>query len=143
MNNAFVITETVNGVTNYVSLNSEGQLVTAGVNPLELPEFMSKEQAFKVIAGLRAANPETKYRVKAASQALRDYCGHLILEVLPSKQQVSDEAIEAALKAWKPKVTEAKAEPKEAEEVAVEEPAAEQAEAEKPAKKAAAKKTKK
>ena len=137
MNNAFVITETVNGVTNYVSLNSEGQLVTAGVNPLELPGFMSKEQAFKVIAGLRAANPETKYRVKAASQALRDYCGHLILEVLPSKQQVSDEAIEAALKAWKPQVKAEKAE-------TAEQPAEPEAEAEAvPQKKAAAKKVKK
>lgn len=145
MNNAFVITETINGVSNYISLNNEGQLVTASVNPLELPGFMSKEQAFKVIAGLRAANPETKYRVKAASQALRDYCGHLILEVLPSKEQVKDEVIEAALKAWKPAVKAAKAETEEQPAEAEVEPevAAEQAEAEKPAKKAAAKKTKK
>lgn len=137
MNNAFVITETVNGVSNYISLNSEGQLVTASVNPLELPGFMSKEQAFRVIAGLRAANPETKYRVKAVSQALRDYCGHLILEVLPSKEQVKDEVIEAALKAWKPAVKAAKAETEE-------QPAEPEAEAEAvPQKKAAAKKVKK
>lgn len=134
----FIITETVNGNTNLISLNSEGQLVTASVNPLELPGFMSKEQAFKVIAGLRAAakGTENKYRVKAASQALRDYCGHLILDVLPEKPMVEQEVIDKAVASWKPKV-----ETKEAAEepVQTEEPVAET----KPAKKAAAKKTSK
>lgn len=108
--NAHIITENVNGVTNYISLNAEGQLVTASLNPMELPGFMSKEQAFKVIAGLRqaATGTETKYRVKAVSQALRDMITDIIVNKLPGAPMVEDTVIEKALESWKPKKVETK-----------------------------------
>ena len=36
-----IITETVNGVTNYISLNEQGQLVSVDKNPMELPGLMT------------------------------------------------------------------------------------------------------
>jgi len=150
-----IITETVNGVTNYISLNAEGKLVTAALNPMELPTFMTKEQAFEVIKSLRLAaqGTENKYRVKAVSQALRDYITHIIYNELPESPMVSEDVIKAFTESMKPKKAEAEAakpeQPAEtetteqpAEEAAPEatEPAAEEPEAET---KKAAKKSKK
>lgn len=106
-----IITETVNGVTNYISLNGNGELVSAGMNPMELPGFMTKEQAFKVVAGLRqaAAGTDKKYRVKAVSQALRDMITDIIVNKLPEAPMVDEAVIAKAVESWKPKV-EAKAE---------------------------------
>lgn len=137
--NAHIITETVNGVTNYISLNGEGQLVTVDKNPMELPAFMTKEQAFKVIAGLRqaAAGTETKYRVKAVSQALRDMITDIIFNQLPTAPMVEDKTIETAVAAWKPakpEKAETAAEPEQTEESAEPKAKPEQAEGEKPAK---------
>lgn len=120
-----IITETVNGVTNYISLNGNGELVSVGMNPMELPGFMTKEQAFKVVAGLRqaAAGTDKKYRVKAVSQALRDMITDIIVNKLPETPMVDEAVIAKAVESWKPKV-EAKAE--KAEEASPEaEPAAE------------------
>lgn len=147
-----IITETVNGVTNYISLNEKGQLVTAALNPMELPAFMTKEQAFEVIKSLRlsAQGTENKYRVKAVSQALRDYITHIIYNELPESPVVSEDVIKAFIESMKPKKAEAEAAKPEqpeaetaegpAEEAAPEaaEPVAEEPaepEAEKPAKK--------
>lgn len=117
--NAHIITETINGVTNYTSLNAEGQLVTAAHNPMELPAFMTKEQAFKVINALRQANKgtETKYRVKAVSQALRDMITDIIYNQLPEAPMVEEAVIVKALESWKPVVKQEKAseEPAKAE----------------------------
>lgn len=127
--NAHIITETVNGGTNYISLNEQGQLVSAAKNPMELPAFMTKEQAFKVIAGLRqaAAGTETKYRVKAVSQALRDMITDIIFNQLPTAPMVEDAVIEKAVASWKPAKVEAKANEKAAEPEQTEtEPAAEE-----------------
>ena len=141
-----IITETVNGVTNYISLNGNGELVTAAKNPMELPAFMTKEQAFKVIGGLRqaAAGTETKYRVKAVSQALRDMITDIIYNELPEAPVVAEEVVTAFAESMKPKV-EAKAkkeQPAEAETAAepgqteaAEEPAKPEAKAAKKAKK--------
>lgn len=109
--NAHIITETVNGVTNYISLNGNGELVKAAKNPMELSAFMTKEQAFKVIAGLRqaAAGTETKYRVKAVSQALRDMITDIIYNELPETAMVEDAVIDKALESWKPAVKQEKA----------------------------------
>lgn len=115
MNAQHIITETVNNVTNYISLNNEGQIVSVAKNPLELPGFMTKEQAFKVVAALRLANKETKYRVKAASQALRDYVTDLIVNQLPEAPMIADEVIDKAVESWKPKVEAKKAEEQPAE----------------------------
>ena len=132
-----IITETVNGVTNYISLNEQGQLVSAAKNPMELPAFMTKEQAFKVIAGLRqaAAGTETKYRVKAVSQALRDMITDIIYNQLPETPMVEDAVIAKALESWKPAVKQQE-EPK-AEAKATEEQPAEAETAEEPAEEAA------
>lgn len=115
MNAQHIITETVNNVTNYISLNNEGQIVSVAKNPMELPGFMTKEQAFKVVAALRLANKETKYRVKAASQALRDYVTDLIVNQLPEAPMIADEVIDKAVESWKPKVEAKKAEEQPAE----------------------------
>lgn len=134
-----IITETVNGVTNYISLNAEGKLVTAALNPMELPAFMTKEQAFEVIKSLRLAaqGTENKYRVKAVSQALRDYITHIIYNELPESPMVSEDVIKAFTESMKPKKAEAEAaKPETAEQPAEEaapeatEPAAEEPKAE-------------
>ena len=134
-----IITETVNGVTNYISLNVEGKLVTAALNPMELPAFMTKEQAFEVIKSLRLAaqGTENKYRVKAVSQALRDYITHIIYNELPESPMVSEDVIKAFTESMKPKKAEAEAaKPETAEQPAEEaapeatEPAAEEPKAE-------------
>ena len=112
--NAHIITETVNGKINYISLNAEGNIVTADKNPMELPGFMTKEQAVKVVAGLRQANKgtENKYRVKAVSQALRDMITDIIFNQLPEAAMVEDAVIDKAVESWKPKA-EAKPEPEQ------------------------------
>lgn len=117
-----IITETVNGVTNYISLNEQGQLVSVDKNPMELPGLMTKEQAFKVVTALRQANKDedVKYRVKAASQALRDYVTDLILNKLPEMPMVDEAVSDKAIESWKPKVT-AKADEKAETEPAAEE----------------------
>lgn len=116
MNNIqHIITETIDNNTNYISLNGNGELVKVAKNPLELPGFMTKEQAFKVVAALRKANPERKYRVKAASQALRDYVTDLIVNQLPEAPMIADEVIDKAVESWKPKVEAKKAEEQPAE----------------------------
>ena len=125
-----IITETVNGVTNYISLNEKGQLVTAALNPMELPAFMTKEQAFEVIKSLRvgAQGTETKYRVKAVSQALRDYITHIIYNELPESPMVSEDVIKAFTESMKPKKAEAEAaKPEQPEAETVEQPAEEAA----------------
>lgn len=125
-----IITETVNGVTNYISLNAEGKLVRVSKNPMELPAFMTKEQAFEVIKSLRvgAQGTETKYRVKAVSQALRDMITDIIYNQLPEAPMVDEAVIAKAVESWKPKVKaeeakEAEASPEpEAAETSAEEP---------------------
>lgn len=113
--NANIITETVNNVTNYISLNGNGELVKVAKNPMELPSFMTKEQAIKVVTALRKANSETKYRVKAVSQALRDMITDIIYNQLPEAPMVEDAVIDAAVESWKPKVEAKKAEEQPAE----------------------------
>lgn len=147
-----IITETVNGVTNYISLNAEGKLVRVSKNPMELPAFMTKEQAFEVIKSLRvgAQGTETKYRVKAVSQALRDMITDIIYNQLPEAPMVDEGVIKAFIEAMKPKEAEAEAtKPEQPEAETTEQPAEEAApeatepvieepaepEAEKPAKK--------
>ena len=85
------------------------------------------------MTALRQANKneDVKYRVKAASQALRDYVTDLILNKLPEMPMVDEAVSDKAIQSWKPKVT------AQADEKAETEPAAEEpVEAEKPAKKA-------
>lgn len=112
-----IITVTVNGVTNYISLDGEGQLVSVDKNPMKLPGLMTKEQAFKVVTALRQANKDedVKYRVKAASQALRDYVTDLILNKLPEMPMVDEAVSDKAIERWKPAVKQQKAEEQPAE----------------------------
>lgn len=104
MDKKFVIA--ANG-TNLVNINSTN-IQMVDFNPARAT-LMSKEQAFEVVKVLRLTDPETKYRVKAASQAYRDYCTKLILS-LDTAPAISEEGVKEFLEACKPQLKKSAAE---------------------------------